>query len=201
MINMSDHDYEILILHFEYLLTKAEVIGYPLSVIESRIANSLYFSELENGSYYSLLYSNDIDLYNDIFKDSKNNDTHIELNWTYNWISQAYLYLLSEFNITFELLFAYLPIKKMKEMFKLYHEMDNEQLKEYLKEQMQIKNPFKLFLQKRNMSLKTLASLTGIPLSTLSSYSQGARDIRSMSLDNGVKISKVLNIKTSSLII
>lgn len=199
---INDHDYEIINLHFEYLLTVAESLGYPLNVIESRLINSSKLSDLENGNPKPFLYSNTLDLFYEIFSDSKNIQiNHIELNWINKWITQAYFYLLDKFDITFELLFEYLPIFKMKDMFKLYHEMDNSNLANYLKTLIDETNPLKLFLKKRKMSLKTLSSITGISFSTLTSYSQGTRSIKSMSLENGVKIASALHIKVKSLLI
>lgn len=202
MLINNDHDYEIINLHFEYLLTMAEHIGYPLNVIENRLIKSYQIEELENGNPSPFLYSNAKDLFSEIFNDSKNTvQSHIELSWTNKWITQAYFYLFYRFNMTFELLFAYLPIQKMKSMFNLYHEMDNSNLANYLIEQVKETNPLKLFLKKRKISLKTLSENTNIPLSTLSSYSQGSRSIKTMSLENGVKIASFLRIKVKSLLI
>ena len=199
---ISDHDYEIINLNFEYLLTKAEAFGYPLSVIEKRLSYSSPISELENGNNNPFLYTNIKDLFDEIFSDSKNIVVdHIEFNWVNKWITQVYFFLIDKFNISFELLFGYLPIKKMKDMFKLYHEMDNSALASYLKSEINRKNPLKLFLSLKNMSLKTLSEITEISLSTLSSYSQGKRSLKSMSFENGIKISKALNIKPTSLLI
>lgn len=199
---ISDHDYEIINLHFEYLLTKAKILGYPLSVIETRLSYASKITELENGNPNPFLYTNTEDLFSEIFTDSKAIDNqHIEFNWVNKWITQSYFYLINKFDITFELLFAYLPIKEMENLFKLFHEMDNSVLANHLKDLMDKTNPIKLFLLKKKISLKTLSINTGISLSTLSSYSQGTRLVKSMSLENGINISRVLKIKPSSLLI
>lgn len=195
----SDHDYERIVLSLDYLLTKAENDGYPSHIINNRLAYSEALTNYENGNAELFLYTNLSDLYRTIFYESKNNEK-IKMNWTNNWISQAYIYLQDNFNITFELLFMYFPFKKMKEMFNLYHEMDNTHLAIYLKELMNDKNPLAKVLEVRKMSIKKLSDLTNISRNTLASYKYGKRMLKEMSLENGIRIANALKIKPKSLL-
>lgn len=195
----SDHDYEKIVLSIDYLLTKAEIDGYPSHIICHRLAYSDVLTSYENGNIQSFLYSNVSDVYKTLFYESKNNE-NIEMNWTNNWIAQAYIYLQETFNISFELLFMYFPFKKMKEMFKLFHEMDNTNLATYLKELMNDKNPLAVAMENRKVSTKALATITGISANSLASYRYGRRSIKEISLENGIKIANALNIKPMTLL-
>ena len=199
---ISDHDYETIVLRLEYLISKALMFGYPTEVIESRLANSEHLIKLESNDINMLLYEDSYKIFNRIFFESSDaNEQNIELNWVNNWISQAYIYLIDKFQITFELLFGYLPIKKMFDMFKLYHEMDNSNLGNYLESMISKTNPLKLFLKLKSISVSELSNRTGINLNTLSSYTSGNREIKNMSFENAIKIANILKIRPQSLLL
>lgn len=52
----------------------------------------------------------------------------------------------------------------------------------------------KSILENRNISLSQLAEMTGIPLSTLKSFSSGRRDLKKASFETLDKIAKALGV-------
>ena len=193
MINVNDIEEisNLLSLIFHYGM----VNEYALNGIEEKIIKNRYINQLENGDS-SFLYEKTLekivaDIYGVRFE-----ETCKLLNSTISyWLGEIYTRLFFSLNKSFAYLFLYFPIEKALNLFKLYHEMDFNQLLNYFETQVGKKTLLRTLLEKKHMTLSELSSLSKVNYNTIVSYTKNDEHLYSAAFDNIYRISGVLNVK------
>lgn len=151
---------------FSYGLLKQ----YSFEVIEDRISFSDMFRRLENSDSsfltertmheeIALIYSRNIDI--DLF-DNKNS--------IFYWIGEAYIRLFFKFHKSIFYIFLYFPLEDMIDAYRVYHEMDWNELYSFFLEKIESKTLLTKLIKKRGLSVNKVSSLTGISANTIQYY-------------------------------
>ncbi len=181
-----------------YLIARSISEQYSFDHIEKTIARSLPFTRFEKSDVTTIAFSSPKEIYSELFPNIKG-DFVINPNDIYGWIAFAYINIFLKKQVTFETIFAALPLEKMLLYYGPYHEMDISQLLELFDEKVG-KSHLDLFMKKSDMSCVELAKQTNIPLPTIKALRYGHRDIAKMELYRTILISSVLHIKVESLL-
>ena len=110
-----------------------------------------------------------------------------------------YLKIFLKYKLNFETIFAYLPLKKMHQLYGVYHEMDVTQFYRYF-ESLREKNTFSIFLKEKELTLKALSDKTGISVATLKSLKEGKRNFKNLKSSYLEKISHYLGVEMQTLL-
>ena len=181
-----------------YLIERSISEQYSFDHIEKTIARSLPFTRFEKSDVITIAFSSPKEIYSELFPNIKG-DFVINPNNIYGWIAFAYINIFLKKQVTFEAIFAALPLEKMLLYYGPYHEMDISQLLELFDEKVG-KSHLDLFMKKSDMSCVELAKQTNIPLPTIKALRYGHRDIAKMELYRTILISSALHIKVESLL-
>lgn len=182
-----------------YLIERAVFEEYSFDVIEKAIAYSPMINELERSNVTTIAFSSIEKNYKDIFPYRDNPHFVSNIYGIYGWISETYIKLFLELNITFETLFIIFPIKKMIELYPLYHEMSFSQLLDLVKEIV----PYSYLdniMKNRHYSNNDLANSTGLSVATINALRYNKRDINKAEGNKLIKISRALSVKMESLL-
>lgn len=181
------------------ILALAKIDEYSNDYIETTIANSKPFKELEYSDVTEIAFKSTMSLYRALFPSGKAIDKDIKLFSPYYWIGEMYIHIFIKYKITFEAIFSYIPIGKMEELFATYHEMDINQFDKYVEKVLEEK-PLSIWMRKRKITCIELSKKTQIPLTTIRSLKNGQRDINKLQACYLEKISSVLLINPRSLL-
>lgn len=189
----------------KYSDTIAEIIAlarldkYSFEYIENTLANSKMINEFEYSNITSIAFTSSSLIYRELFPSGKAVVNDIPLFDENYWIGEMYVHIFLKYKITFEAIFALIPLNMMSKQYSLYHEMDVTQFDEYF-ESLLKEGLLSRFMQIRKMSSINLSKKTGISVSTIRAIKEGKRDINKMQSMQLEKIAVALNIKTRSLI-
>lgn len=172
---------------------------YSYSVIERKISYSSFINELERGNDTLINFTDPQKLYEAIFPDGVNKLENVITFHQTNWVSEMYIELFLKYQLTFEALFFYIPLKEMNGLYDIYHEMDFHQLSKYFEEKRQI-SLLHIISKNRGISLKDLAESSNLSNSMMNSLAANARDITKLSSESLFLIAKKLNIKMETLL-
>lgn len=183
---------------FERVLSVAYKTGYSLGALEKSISNSRFFREIEcNDIYAPIIIEND--LIKEVFPELNVDLLEIPTYSQTMWSAGAYMRLQNETKYPFELIFLYLPIKKMYELYPLYHEMDFSHVVKLFYELYSSESALSLLLKKYKFSIKDLNKVTGIPSDTLSSFKQRKRDIKKTNVEIALKLSRFFHVRIETI--
>ncbi|MCQ3035329.1 MAG: hypothetical protein MJ248_03840 [Bacilli bacterium] len=192
MINVND------INSISLLLSSTFFYGFDRQisedVIEARIINNKYIGYLENGDSSFLIYTKQETIIESIFERNIDPEVILKTNPLSLWLGDIYTKLFFTFNKSFSFLFLYLPIKKAIELFSVYHEMDNSQLIDLFEKMVKAKTVISLLLEREQLTIGELSSLTGVNYNTIVSYTRDNEFIYNAKLDSIYKISQVLDV-------
>ena len=181
------------------IIALAEKDNYSFDYIEKTISYSIPFSNFENSNITDIAFSSSSKLYNQLFQNGKATLGEISIFGPAYWIGETYIRLFLKYRLSFEALFAYLPIEVMHSQFDLYHEMDDCQFYKYF-ESLLKDNLLSVFLKKKGMSAVSLANKSGISISTIRALKEGKRDLNKLQASFLEKIASCLGVKMKSLI-
>lgn len=184
---------------FCYLLERAVDEEYSFSYIEYTISHSRMVNEFEESNVTLIAFSSLEKIYQEIFPFKENNNFKHNIYGKFGWISDAYINLFLNLNITFETMFIIFPLEEMLSLYKIYHEMSFSKLIDLKNE----KVPYTYLdniMKYRNISTNELATKSGIPFSTINALRYGKRDIRKLESNKLLVISKNLSVKMESLL-
>ena len=183
---------------FERVLSTAYQYKYHLVALERNISYSSFFQSLERNNIVAP-YIDESSLLKQVFPDLEINAVDVK---TYNqcmWAAEAYIHIQNEFGFTFELIFLYIPIKKMYQYFDLYHEMDFSQILEEFK-RLFIKNSvLSILIDNYGYSVKNISEISKISYETISSLKQRKRDIKKANVESIVILSSILHVRIETL--
>lgn len=198
MIYLSD-DY---VTHYcdalSYLISRSYHEGYTFDHIEKTISYSRIIEEFERSNITLIAFTSMQRIYDDIFK-SKENNFVLDIYDEFGWAGSTYMHLFLSMNITFEALFNIIPIKKMLDLYKLYHEMSFSQILDYAKSIID-SSLLDVIMKNKGWTNERLAKETNINIATIKALRYGYRDIRKTEADKLLSISRALNIKMETLL-
>lgn len=175
-------------------------VGYQYncstSAIERAISYSSFFQNVEKDKN---AINVDSILIKEIYKEL---DVDLMKTPIYNqclWAAEAYIRIQQACRYTFELIFLYLPIKKMYDYFPLYHEMDFSQIIEEFKRLHKKESVLSLLVNKYKYSLVDISNSVGIPYDSLYSLKQRRRDIKKCNIMQSAKLANILNIRIETI--
>ena len=181
------------------IINMAEIDGYSFDYIEKVLVKSTLIKEFEQSNITQIAFSSSMKLYRELFPGSSASIKDIKLFSSYYWIGEMYIKIFLKYRINFQTLFIYLPIKKMHELFVLYHEMDVNQFYEYF-ESLTKRNVFSILLKEKQISLNALSKKTGISVTTLKALKEGQRDIKKLNGTYLERISHYLDVDMQTLL-
>lgn len=172
---------------------------YSLLALEREIAYSSYFQKIETDVDNTPPIIEEQVLVNKIFSDIKLKSYDAPRLTECMWAAEAYLRIQGETRLTFEAIFLWLPIKKMFELFPLYHEMDFSQIiQEFMIRQME-KSIFAILLWKFGYSVREVEEKTGIPYETLYSLKRRRRDIKKVNVEVVSALAKLFRVRIDTI--
>jgi len=181
------------------IIELASIDQYSEDFIEQTLSHSKFLNDFEYSDVTEISFRSTMSLYREMFPNSKAVVQDIRLFSNFYWIGEMYIHLFLKYKLTFETLFAYFPLNKMKELFPLYHEMDVTQFEKYANEVLK-ESTLSIWLKKRNVLCTKLAKETGISLNTIRAIKSGNRKIEKLQSSYLEKISSYLNVNPRSLL-
>ena len=199
MIYLSDDYFDKYVYVLGYLFSRSSFENYTFDSIQKTIAYSKLADELESSNITTIAFSSSESIYRMLFPEHDNKGFSYNPYDQFGWLGYLYVHLFLKFNLTFELLFIILPIEKALNMYRLYHEMDIEQSYKYF-ESLVKHSYLDSIMEYRNISTKELSSLSGLSMSTVNMLRYNKRDISKTESQNLYRLSRVLNVKMTSLV-
>ena len=181
------------------IIELASIDQYSEDFIEQTLSHSKFLNDFEYSDVTEISFRSTMSLYREMFPNSKAVVQDIRLFSNFYWIGEMYIHLFLKYKLTFETLFAYFPLNKMKELFPLYHEMDVTQFEKYANEVLK-ESTLSIWLKKRNVLCTKLAKETGISLNTIRAIKSGNRKIEKLQSSYFEKISSYLKVNPRSLL-
>lgn len=198
MIYLSDDYMNKYCETLSYLISRSYHEGYTFDHIEKSISYSRVIEEFERSNVTTIAFSSMQRIYDDTFK-SKDNNFILDVYDEFGWAGNTYVHLFLAMNVTFEALFNIIPIKKMLDLYKIYHEMSFSQILEYAKGVID-SSILDVIMKNKSWTNEKLARETNINLATIKALRYGYRDIRKTEADKLLSLSRALNIKMETLL-
>ena len=199
MIYLSDDYLTKYIDVLGYLFSRSISEGHSFPYIEKRISYSEMVEELERSDITTIAFSSMEKIYRNIFPEFDNNNFIYNPYDEFGWASYIYIHLFIKYQITFEVLFMIIPLKKMLSLYKIYHEMDINQMYSFFQESIEF-SYFDNIVKYRKISSKQLSLKSGVSFSTIASLRFSKRDISKLEAMKLYNLATVLKIKISSLL-
>ena len=181
-----------------YLIGRANHEGFSFDYIEKMISYSIPINEFEKSNVTQFAFSSMEKLYSEIFP-TNDNDYTLDVYGIFGWVGYTYMHLFLTLEITFEAIFFIIPINEMLNLYHLYHEMDFNQMLDYVKEKTKY-SLLDVIMKRKNCSNKDLSNKTKISVSTINAIRYGKRDISKLEADQLLLISHFLNVKMETLL-
>ena len=199
MIYLSDDYFDKYVYVFGYLFSRSIFENYTFDSIQKTIAYSKIADELESSNITTIAFSSSESIYRMLFPEHDNEGYSYNPYDQFGWLGYLYVHLFLKFNLTFELLFIILPIEKALNMYRLYHEMDIEQSYKYF-ESLVHYSYLDNIMDYRKISTEELSRISGLSFNTLKMIRYNKRDISKTESQNLYRLSRVLNVKMTTLI-
>ena len=135
------------------IICSAETDYYSLDYVEKTLIKSVMIKEFESSNVTHIAFDSSIQLYKQLFPRGEATTDDIHLFSPHYWIGEMYIKIFLKYRVNFETIFAYLPIKKMHQLYGVYHEMDVTQFYSYF-ESLREKNMFAIFLREKRGNIK-----------------------------------------------
>lgn len=197
---MASNDRERAIDYFSKVISLAIETRIHLEVITDSISKSTLVKSIERNDY-SLFYSKTYyEIFLDIFGASFVSDnSYMKYDEGY-WCGYVYMNLFYKYKKPLSYIFLKMPLSKLLDMYKIYHEMDISQVYEIYEKEIEKESIISLLLKKHSISLENLSKKTGVSSRTISYYKNSDANLYNGSFDNLTRISIYLD-EPSSLFI
>ena len=199
MIYLSDDYLNKYIDVFGYIFARGIEEEYSLPYIEKVVAYSSFVDELEKSNITTIAFSSSEKIYHDLFPLHDNSGFIYNPYDQFGWMGNVYIHLFLKYEITFELLFIILPLKKALSLYKLYHEMDYSQIYSLFDELMG-HSYLDAILKNKNISSMELSRRSGVSFPTINALRYKQRDISKLEAKLLFKLAKSLNVKITTLL-
>lgn len=197
---MANNDRERAIDFFSKVISLAIETRIHLEVITDSISKSTLVKSIERNDY-SLFYSKTYyEIFLDIFGASFVSDNSFMKYDEGYWCGYVYMNLFYKYKKPLSYIFLKMPLSKLLDMYKIYHEMDISQVYEIYEKEIEKESIISLLLKKHSISLENLSKKTGVSSRTISYYKNSDDNLYNGSFDNLARISIYLD-EPSSLFI
>lgn len=187
------NDREIYIDRFARIYVLAIEQRINLDLINEVLARSSLIANIERDNY-SELYNNSIVSLVRYYFDCVpfEDDSLYKFNNAY-WCGFVYMNIFYQYHKPFSYIFLKLPLKKLIDMYDVYHEMDIIAIYEIFEELSKQKTILQLLLEKHKINNKKLAKLSGVKNSTIVHMKQKDDYLYAGSFANVHRIALALN--------
>lgn len=147
--------------------------------IQNKINFDSFIYSLERSTFLKKIQIGEYDDYfnkplQTIFKDITNFEIKSDTSYgIYNdayWCGYSYFELYRRLNKSFAFIFLKLPLKRMMDIYSIYHEMDISSLVDYFNKLDKEKTIMRLLCERKQCSITDISLATGINPATLSKY-------------------------------
>ncbi len=182
------------------VLSCGHTYKFSVEAIEKRIGYSPFFISFEKGVENTIIYENADSIVKRIYFDVDLSNYDFKLYNQSLWLSELYIRIQKEVNVTFEAIFIYLPINKGYEMFDLYHEMDFSHAVDYFKSLKEKTSIISILMKNKRIDVGSLSNASGLSYSMISSLRRRGKDITKVSASNFIQISSYLGVRPETLL-
>ncbi len=183
---------------FERVLSSSYAYKYSTHALEKNISYSPFFQCIEVDEGLPPIIC-DSCLIKEVLPEAKIDLTTVPIYKECLWAAESYLRIQEETHFTFELIFLYIPIKKMYEYFAIYHEMDFSQIVKEFKRLYEEKSAFNLLINNYQFKIKDVSKITNISYETLVSLNNRRRDIKKVNVEVVSKLARFLRVRVETL--
>ena len=183
---------------FERVLSAAYQYKYHLPSVEHGIAYSPFFQSIERNDNGAPIIDEQT-LIKQVLPELDINTMDVK---TYNqclWAAESYIRIQKETGFTFELIFLYLPIKKMYQYFDIYHEMDFSQIIEEFNRLYSEQSILSILVSNYKYSIKEISDISKISYETIYSLKQRKRDVKKANVESIIILSSILHVRVETL--
>ena len=183
---------------FERVLSAAYQYKYHLPSVEHGIAYSPFFQSIERNDNGAPIIDEQT-LIKQVLFELDINTMDVK---TYNqclWAAESYIRIQKETGFTFELIFLYLPIKKMYQYFDIYHEMDFSQIIEEFNRLYSEQSILSILVSNYKYSIKEISDISKISYETIYSLKQRKRDVKKANVESIIILSSILHVRVETL--
>ena len=184
---------------FERVLSAAYISKFSLEALAKNISNSDYFQKIERDLKESSPITSDYVLVKSILTDINIALEDVPIFNQCLWAAESYLRIQGETKLTFETIFLYIPIKKMYELFDVYHEMAFSQIVEHFKKLFLNKSVLAMLIDTYKISIKYISEITDVSYNTLLSLKSRRRNIKKSNAVDILQIASVFNVRPETL--
>lgn len=167
--------------------------GMSVDLINEQIIQNLYFDFLENDEINRFLLDDLSDISFKAFNVRGKKYSELFLN-DYVFAGNSYISISISLSIPLRKLFLLFPLKEMIALFPVYHEMSPYSVIEKVKEEISHKSAFGIIVKRSELSVHIIAKATGINRNFLQSLVYDSSLENKLTIDNVVKITKLLNV-------
>lgn len=185
--------------NLETILEVAKKEKFSLLALERKIAYSPYFQKIEVDVENIAPIIEEDALLKEIFSDINIKSFDAPRLTECMWAAEAYLRIQGDTRLTFEAIFLWLPIKKMYELYSLYHEMDFSQIVQQFMIYQTEQSIFSILLSKFGYSLKDVEEKTGISYETLYSLKRRRREIKKVNVETVSQLAKLFHVRIDTI--
>lgn len=168
-----------------------------LTAFTDYLESSDYVSNLEKGNTLGISNVQIEEEYHSIVGNSIAKDDSFGIYNDAYWCGHCYFELFLTLHKPFSYLFLKLPLEKMLDLYKVYHEMDISQLEDYFHDREKEETILRLLCKRHRCSINKLSKATGISANTLNKYRSSDKTLYNASFQNIYKLSKFFDTPIS----
>lgn len=168
-----------------------------LTAFTDYLESSDYVNNLEKGNTLGISNVQIEEEYHSIVGNSIAKDDSFGIYNDAYWCGYCYFELFLTLHKPFSYIFLKLPLEKMLDLYKVYHEMDISQLEEYFHDREKEETILRLLCKRHRCSINKLSKATGISANTLNKYRSSDKTLYNASFQNIYKLSKFFDTPIS----
>lgn len=183
-------------------------LGYSLEKFYGLFLASGIADRFGAGDYTVLVGKSGVELAYDVLEQSGIQVIRVKPNYPVDrsieyWTGWALAYYQWETGLTFAEIDAYVPIRRVADLYHPFHEMDIRQFSDKMNELYRSAKPdtnLKLYRKKAGLTQKELAEASGVPLRTIQQYEQRQKNINKAQAEYLVMLARVLCCDVEALL-
>ena len=183
--------------HMAQLFSLAVHAKINLDTVTSAIEHSAFAAQLQAGRCSQLANSTAEELFEGLFENVRNAEYlptagHAVYDEAY-WCGWAYMQLLFETHMPLPYLFLVLPLRRMMDLYPVYHEMDISQLFDLFKAERQNVTIMRSLLKRHGLKVPELSKRSGVSVNTINHYKKADENLYAASFQNAFRLARALD--------
>lgn len=188
-----ENDRELYIDRFSRIFVLAIEERINLDLINDVLSKSSLVRNIEKNDYSELYNNSILDIVKHYFGSNLIEDDSL---YKYNdayWCGMVYMYIFYKYRKPLSYIFLVLPLKKLLDMYDVYHEMDISAIYEVFEEISKQKTILQLLFEKHRINNAEIAKLAGVNISTIVHLKKSDNYLYAGSFNNVHRIALALN--------